>query len=164
MIKDPLTARQVAFGSVPGFLAYGFGSGLSPKAPGTAGTLAAVPLAVALKLMPAAVFWPLLLLLFVAGVWICDVASRQSGEHDPGGIVWDEMVAFWLAVAFVPLSWGWLLAAFLLFRVFDILKPWPIGWVEKRFGGGLGIMLDDIVAAAYAMAIMQVANAVIQST
>lgn len=164
MNPDSLTARQVAFGSLSGFLAYGFGSGLAPRAPGTMGTLAAVPLAVALKLLPALVFWPLLAMLFVAGVRICDVASRRAGEHDPGGIVWDEMVAYWLVAAFVPLSWTWLLAAFVLFRLFDILKPWPIGWVEKRFDGGLGIMLDDIVAALYAILILQAAGMLLQST
>jgi phosphatidylglycerophosphatase A len=163
MNPDSLTARQIAFGSFSGFLAYGFGSGLAPRAPGTMGTLAAVPLAVALKLLPAFVFWPLLIVLFVAGVWVCDVASRHAGEHDPGGIVWDEMVAYWLATAFVPLSWTWLLAAFVLFRLFDILKPWPIGWVEKRFGGGLGIMLDDVVAALYAIVILQAAGILLQS-
>ena len=118
---------------------------------------------VALKLLPALLFWPLLLLLFIAGIRICDVASKQVGQHDPGGIVWDEMVAYWLAAAFVPLHWAWLLAAFVLFRVFDIFKPWPIGWVEKRFGGGLGIMLDDIVAAVYAMAILYLAGQLLQS-
>ena len=163
MSAGPKTARRVAFGSLSGFLAYGFGSGLAPRAPGTAGTLAAVPLAVALKLLPALLFWPLLVLLFIAGIRICDVASKQVGQHDPGGIVWDEMVAYWLAAAFVPLHWAWLLAAFVLFRVFDIFKPWPIGWVEKRFGGGLGIMLDDIVAAVYAMAILYLAGQLLQS-
>ena len=152
--KSP-TEREVAFGTPTGFLAYGFGSGLAPKAPGTAGTLAAVPLAVPLKLLPVAWFWPLLLLMFLLGIYLCGATSRRLGRHDPGGIVWDEMVAYWLTVAFVPLHWTWLAAGFALFRLFDILKPWPIRSVEKRFGGGLGIMLDDVVAALFAMALLQ---------
>jgi phosphatidylglycerophosphatase A len=123
--------RRVALGTPTGFLAFGFGSGLSPYAPGTMGTLAAIPLAVLL--------------------YLCDVSSKRLGLHDPGGIVWDEMVAYWLTIAFIPVWWPWWLAAFVLFRAFDILKPWPIRYVENRFGGGLGIMLDDIVAALYAM-------------
>lgn len=157
------TSRKLAFGTVAGFFAFGFGSGLSPVAPGTMGTLAAIPLAVALKLLPVAVFWPLLLAFFLLGIYLCDVSSKRLGQHDPGGIVWDEMVAYWLTVAFVPLHWAWLLAAFVLFRVFDIFKPWPIRWVEKRFAGGLGIMLDDIVAALYAMLLLQLARVLLQS-
>lgn len=151
------SARELTFGSLEGFFAFGFGSGLAPWAPGTFGTLAAVPLAVGLKLLPAVAFWAFLPIAFVLGVYLCEVTSKRLGEHDPGGIVWDEMVAYWLTVAFFPLHWAWMLAAFVLFRLFDILKPWPIRWVEKRFGGGLGIMLDDIVAALYAMAMLGIA-------
>ena len=157
------SARELTFGTLSGFFAFGFGSGLSPLAPGTMGTLVAIPLAVGLKLLPPELFWPLLLALFLVGVQLCAVTSKRLGQHDPGGIVWDEMVAYWLAVAFVPLHWAWLTAAFVLFRVFDILKPWPIRKVEDRFGGGLGIMLDDVVAAVYAMVLMQAASLVIQS-
>lgn len=149
------TERQVAFGSVEGFLAYGFGSGLAPRAPGTAGTLAAVPLALPLAQLPLAWHLSLLLALFALGVYVCGAASRRLGRHDPGGIVWDEMVGYWLTVAFAPAGWTWLAAGFVAFRFFDILKPWPIRAVEKRFGGGLGIMLDDIVAALYAIAVLQ---------
>ena len=88
-------------------------------------------------------------------------AARRLGRHDPGSIVWDEMVAYWLTVAFVPLHWTWLLAAFLLFRLFDIVKPWPIKRVERRLGGGLGIMADDVIAAAYAMLVLAAAPAAI---
>jgi phosphatidylglycerophosphatase A len=154
--QDP-AARRVALGTPAGFLAFGFGSGLSRYAPGTMGTLAAIPFAFLLKSLPMAWFWLLLAGLFLAGIHLCDVSSRRLGQHDPGGIVWDEMVAYCLTVAFLPLSWPWWLAAFALFRFFDILKPWPIHLVEKRFSGGLGIMLDDIVAAVYAMAILAVA-------
>lgn len=157
------SARKLVFSDPLAFLAFGMGAGLSPWAPGTMGTLAAVPIAILLKLLPVAVFWPFLLLAFLAGIGICDRTSKRLGQHDPGGIVWDEMVAYWLVAAFVPLNWAWLLAAFVLFRLFDIVKPWPIGWVERRFGGGLGIMLDDIVAALYAIAILLVAGHYLQA-
>ena len=151
--QDP-AVRKVALGTLPGFLAFGFGSGLSRFAPGTMGTLAAVPFALLLKCLPVTVFWPVLAGLFLLGVKICTVSSRRLGRHDPGGIVWDEMVAYWLTVAFLPVAWPWWLAAFFLFRIFDILKPWPVNWAERRFSDGLGIMLDDIFAALYAMAIL----------
>ena len=151
--SDP-GVRRVALRTLPGFLAFGFGSGLSRYAPGTIGTLAAIPFAVLLKGLPAVGFWLILAGLFIAGIWICDVSSKRIGQHDPGGIVWDEMVAYWLTVAFIPVTWQWWVLAFVLFRFFDIVKPWPIRLAEKKFGGGLGIMLDDIIAAAFAMAIM----------
>ena len=154
--QDP-SVRRVALGTPAGFLAFGFGSGLSRFAPGTMGTVAAIPFALLLKSLPAVAFWPLLAGLFLAGIHICHVSSKRLGQHDPGGIVWDEMVAYWLTVAFLPVTWGWWLAAFALFRFFDIVKPWPIRQVEKRFGGGLGIMLDDIIAALFAMIILGVA-------
>ena len=151
--QDP-EVRRVALGSPTGFLAFGFGSGLSRFAPGTMGTVAAIPLGLALKTLPEMWFWLVLVCAFLGGIHICDKSSRRLGRHDPGGIVWDEMVAYWLTVAFLPMSWAWWLAAFALFRFFDILKPWPIRQLEKRFGGGLGIMLDDIIAALFAMAIL----------
>ena len=96
--------------------------------------------------------------LFILGVAVCGRASERLGRHDPGGIVWDEMVGYWLTIALLPLHWMWLAGGFLAFRFFDILKPWPIRAVEKRFGGGLGIMLDDIVAALYAMLVLQLVS------
>ena len=149
--------RRVALGSVAGFFAYGFGSGLAPWAPGTFGTLAAVPFAFALKPLALPFYLALLAALFALGVYVCGRAGERLGRHDPGGIVWDEMVGYWLAIALVPLDWAWLAGAFVAFRFFDILKPWPIRAVERRFGGGLGIMLDDIVAALYALLVLQLA-------
>ena len=154
LIEADPEVRRAALRTLPGFFAFGFGSGLSRFAPGTMGTLAAIPFAILLKNLPAAWFWILLCFLFLVGVYLCDVSSRRLGQHDPGGIVWDEMVAYWLTVAFIPFSWPWWALAFVLFRTFDIIKPWPIRWVENRFGGGLGIMLDDIVAALYAMLVL----------
>ena len=146
-------AREIAFGSVDGFLAFGFGSGLLTKAPGTMGTLAAVPIAVLISYFDLNGFL-FLLLAFLIGIPVCNSVTQRLGVEDYGGIVWDEMVAFWLVVAFVPLHWAWYIAAFILFRGFDILKPWPISLVEERFNGGLGIMLDDVLAAVYAILIL----------
>ncbi len=158
---EPSSPARVAFGSVSGFIALGFGSGLAPVAPGTFGTLAALPLALALLALPETLFWPLLAGLFAVGVGVCAAASRELGRADPGSIVWDEMVAMWLVLACVPPSWPWWLAAFALFRIFDIAKPWPIRALERRVGGGLGIMLDDLVAAVFALATLWLARAVL---
>jgi phosphatidylglycerophosphatase A len=146
--------RRVALRTPAGFLAFGFGAGLASRAPGTMGTLVAVPIAWLLKLLPPVWYGPAVLLLFLAGVYLCGAASAMLGRKDPGGIVWDEMVGFWLTVALVPVTWAWWLAAFALFRLFDILKPWPIRLAERRLGGGLGIMFDDVIAALYAMAVL----------
>ncbi|MGD8930540.1 MAG: phosphatidylglycerophosphatase A [Lysobacterales bacterium] len=155
-VPDP--DRRGALRSVSGFLALGFGSGLSPAAPGTAGTLAAVPLAALLVQLPPLLFWPVLAALFLIGVYVCGHTSRRLGRHDPGSIVWDEMVGYWLVVAFVPMHWAWWLAAFLLFRFFDIVKPWPIRWLDRRVGGGFGIMLDDVVAGVFATVVLLIAQ------
>ena len=153
---DRLKLKKVALGSPSGFLAFGFGSGLSPFAPGTMGTLVAVPFIFALKALAEPGFWIALLLLFLLGVVLCEQVSRKLGVHDHGGIVWDEMIGYWLSAAFIPLQWHWLLAAFLLFRFFDIVKPWPIRQIDSKVGGGFGIMIDDVVAALFTMAILAV--------
>ncbi|MBT8069745.1 MAG: phosphatidylglycerophosphatase A [Gammaproteobacteria bacterium] len=155
---DPreLNLRKVALGSPAGLLAFGFGSGLSPVAPGTMGTLVAIPFVFALKGLGETGFWIALVLLFLLGVQLCGRVSQKLGVHDHGGIVWDEMVGYWLAVAFVPLQWEWLLVGFLLFRFFDIVKPWPIRQLDKKVSGGFGIMIDDVVAALFAVILMGV--------
>ena len=155
-IPGRLALKKIVFGSPSGFLAFGFGSGLSPFAPGTMGTLAAIPFIFALRALDTPVFWVVLVLLFLLGVQLCGSVSRRLGVHDHGGIVWDEMVGYWLSAAFVPLQWPWLLAAFLLFRFFDILKPWPIRQLDKEVSGGFGIMIDDVVAALFTVLILAV--------
>ena len=130
-------------------LATGFGSGLSPAAPGTVGTLASL----LLFLVLGDTTWPLLLIClagFIAGIWICQKTSDRLGVHDHGGIVWDEFVGMWLTLLWVPLSLTTIVLGFVLFRLFDILKPWPIGPLDKRVHGGLGIMLDDVIAGLFA--------------
>ena len=153
---DRIALRKVVLGSPTGFLAFGFGSGLSPFAPGTMGTLVAVPFIFALRSLSEPVFWIALILLFAVGVYLCGHVSRKLGVHDHGGIVWDEMLGYWLSAALVPLQWPWLLAAFLLFRFFDILKPWPIRQLDKKVSGGFGIMIDDVVAALFTLIILAI--------
>lgn len=112
--------------------------------------------------MPAVVlvqlpFWPALAVVvaaFFLGIYLCDVTSRALGVHDHGGIVWDEFVSLWLVLLFLPFHWAWWLAAFVVFRFFDILKPWPIRWLDRRVHGGFGVMIDDVLAAVYALAVL----------
>jgi phosphatidylglycerophosphatase A len=157
-VTDRAETRRVALSTPTGFLAFGFGSGLSPVAPGTAGTLAAVPFALLLKALPAVAFWPLWAALALVGIWLCGATARRLGVHDHGGIVWDEMVGYWLAVALVPMHWAWLLAGFVLFRVFDIVKPWPIRALDRRLAGGFGVMADDVAAGAATLALLALAQ------
>lgn len=138
------------------FLALGLGSGLMPKAPGTMGTLAAVPLVWLLQGLPLWGYLLVILLAFLLGIWLCDVTARNLGVHDHPGIVWDEFVGYGLTMIAVPPGWQWLLLGFCLFRVFDILKPWPIRQADRRVGGGFGIMLDDVLAGVYAWLLLQV--------
>lgn len=162
--EEPVTenpaqsARKLVMTTPSAFLAFGFGSGLSPKAPGTMGTVVAVPFAFLLKNLTIMEYWSALTLLFLLGILLCGHTSRKLGVHDHGGIVWDEMVGYWLAIAFVPLQWQWLLAAFGLFRFFDIVKPWPIRQLDRKISGGFGIMIDDVFAAIYTMAILAIVS------
>jgi len=137
-------------------LATGFGSGLSPVVPGTMGTLASIPLYLLLVQLPFPMYVVAVVISCIIGVKICQVTSDDMGVHDHGSIVWDEFAGFWITMGLVPLlqlptdDWKWLLAGFVLFRFFDMVKPWPIGWLDKRIHGGLGIMIDDIVAGVMA--------------
>lgn len=138
-------------------LAFGLGSGALPKAPGTFGTLAAVPLFLLLQPLAGVPYLLLVLVLFLLGIWLCGRTSRDLGVHDHGGIVWDEWVGLLITLWMVPPGWTWLLAGFCLFRLFDILKPWPIGWLDRHVSGGLGIMLDDLLAGIYSLLLIQLA-------
>ncbi|MGF1725052.1 phosphatidylglycerophosphatase A [Photobacterium nomapromontoriensis] len=133
-------------------LATGFGSGLSPIVPGTMGTLAAIPLYLLIVQLPFAGYLLVILLAGLVGITICQKTSDDMGVHDHGSIVWDEFVGFWITMAIAPVvSWQWILAGFILFRFFDMLKPWPISWLDKHIHGGFGIMIDDILAGFMAM-------------
>jgi len=135
------------------FLALGAGSGLAPKAPGTFGTVAAIPLVL---LMPnnLAIYALLIAVLFVVGVWLCDSCANNLGVHDHPAIVFDEWVGYLITMVAVPRSLWFLALGFVLFRLFDVLKPWPIGVADKRVSGGLGIMVDDVIAGVFAAASM----------
>jgi len=134
------------------FISFGFGSGLFPGSPGTAGTLVAFPLYWYLApLLNDVMFIILLVFLFAFGVWICNKTGRALGAADYGGIVWDEIVAFMLVLYFTPTGFLWSLLAFSLFRFFDIVKPPPIRHFDRTWHGGLGVMFDDILAAGYAL-------------
>ena len=137
------------------FLAFGLGSGAVPKAPGTFGTLAAVPLYLLLSLLPLNVYLLVLIAAFGLGIWICEKTSHDLGVHDHSGIVWDEFVGFWLTMVAAPSGWPYVVAGFLLFRFFDILKPFPINYFDRHIKGGLGIMLDDAVAGSFAWLCLQ---------
>jgi phosphatidylglycerophosphatase A len=127
-------------------LALGLGSGLLPKMPGTWGTLAALPIYFLLASLPNYAYLMAVALAFIAGIAICGRTAQELGHDDHGAIVWDEFVGLWVALAFLPLEWLWILAGFVLFRLFDMLKPWPISWADRRIKGGVGIMLDDLLA------------------
>ncbi len=146
-------------------LALGFGSGRAPVAPGTFGTLVGVLFYLPLAPTTPLVYATVTALLFLVGLPICGLAARRFGVHDHPAIVWDEIVGYlvtMLPISFglVAASWGswgawpWIVAGFLLFRLFDIWKPWPIGWLDRRVHGGLGIMVDDLLAGLYAAAVM----------
>lgn len=144
-----ISARTV-FTDPVHLLAFGFGLGLVPVAPGTAGTLLGVLLAWLALDLSLAMQIGVAVAMFLAGIWICGNSSQRLGQNDPGGIVWDEITAMYITLLVAPATiTGWL-AAFVLFRLFDIAKPWPIRDLDHRMGGGLGIMLDDLVAALYA--------------
>jgi len=137
------------------FLALGFGSGLLPKAPGTAGTLAAIPVYLLLQALALPVYLVVAGVLFVAGIGLCARTARRLGVHDHPGIVWDEIVGYLVTMTQAPPGWLWVLLGFALFRLFDVLKPWPIRWLDRRVHGGFGIMLDDLVAGIFAAAVLQ---------
>ncbi len=149
MEKKTLCAQVL--GSPVHFLAFGFGVGLSPIAPGTFGTLVAIPLYWLMQ--PLALPWYLLLVVVISlvGIWLCGASAKQLGLHDPAGVVWDEIAGFLITMIAAPSGWKWILIGFILFRLFDIWKPWPIRWADQKVAGGLGIMLDDIIAGIYAL-------------
>jgi len=119
------------------------------------GTLAAIPPYLLLSRLELLVFIAVLIIGFIVGVYLCDFTSKALGVHDHGGIVWDEFIGFWITMIAVPeVNWQWILAGFLLFRFFDIVKPWPVKLADKRIQGGFGIMIDDVLAGLYALGCM----------
>jgi phosphatidylglycerophosphatase A len=149
--------RRVLLGHPAGWIALGLGSGLSPVAPGTTGSLAAlVPWLIVRGLDPI-IYAVFLVATFAVGIWACDWAVRKTKVEDPSFVVWDEFVGQWIAL--LPLvildrSALWIISGFILFRIFDIWKPWPVSLADRDVGGGLGVMLDDVVAGAYAAIVL----------
>ena len=149
--------RRAILGSPAGWIASGFGSGLSPVAPGTAGSAVALLPWFALRELSLPIFAVALLLAFALGVRASNIVIAQIRIDDPGVIVWDEFVGQWIALA--PLlwfvrGWPWIIIGFVLFRLFDIFKPWPVSWADRSIKGGLGVMLDDVLAGLYAAIVL----------
>lgn len=156
MAKEHRTVSAAEVFSDPVHIcAFGFGSGLAPKAPGTFGTLAAVPLYLVLAPLPLWLYIALTAFISVVGIWICGESSRRLGVHDHGGIVWDEFAGLLVTLIALPSGLMWLVLGFALFRFFDIVKPWPIGWLDAKIPGGAGIMVDDLVAGLYGFLVIQ---------
>lgn len=137
------------------FAAFGFGSGTVPVAPGTFGTLMAVVLYLLLPTMSWSTYALFLLASFALGVWLCGRTAHDIGVHDHGGIVWDEFVGYWITMFLAPAGWLWIVVGFVLFRLFDIIKPWPISWLDRHVDGGLGVMIDDVLAGIMACVCLQ---------
>ena len=137
------------------FFALGFGSGLTPKLPGTAGTLTGVLLFILIPDMSWIAYLVIVVCGFLFGIFCCEYTAKSLNVHDHPSIVWDEIVGYLVTMFMVPKDWLWILIGFILFRVFDILKPWPISVIDSRVKGGLGIMFDDVVAAFFSLVIIQ---------
>lgn len=143
------------FGSPTLFSAFGFGSGLFPVAPGTAGTVLAVPIYLLMAKLPLAIYLAVVIFSFLIGVYLCEKSSKALGVHDHKGIVWDEFVGYWITMIAAPTGWHWVLLGFVFFRFFDMVKPWPISIADKKIHGGFGIMFDDVLAGLAALACVQ---------
>lgn len=150
--------RRALLTHAAGWIATGFGAGLFPRAPGTAGSLVAlIPWWFVLRGLPLAWYVAVLALAFALGVWACNVAGKRLGVDDHRALVWDEFVGQWIALCAAPSGWPWMVAGFLLFRLFDVWKPWPIRVADRRVHDGFGVMLDDVLAGIYALILMQIA-------
>jgi phosphatidylglycerophosphatase A len=154
---SPVSARTV-FSDPVHFLAFGFGAGLAPRAPGTWGTVVAIPIWLGLSGLAFPLKVTAVALVCLAGFWLCGESARRLGEHDHPGIVWDEIAGFLLTMLAAPEGWTWMAAGFCLFRLFDIWKPWPIRDLDRGLSGGTGIMLDDLVAGLFAAVVILVAR------
>jgi phosphatidylglycerophosphatase A len=151
MKLDP-DQRRAVLAHPAGWIASGFGSGLIPFAPGTAGSAAALLPWLLLRELPMAWVLVAIGLAFLLGIWASNIVIDRLGISDPGVIVWDEFVGQWitlLPLMLWPAHWSWIFAGFLIFRVFDVVKPWPCSWADRRVKGGFGVMLDDVLAGVY---------------
>ncbi|TAL90580.1 MAG: phosphatidylglycerophosphatase A [Rhodanobacter sp.] len=157
--------RRALLATPAGWLACGFGSGLAPVAQGSFGSLAALLPWLLLRQLPLSIYLIVLLVGFGIGVWACDVAGRALHVEDHRSLVWDEFIGQWIAL--IPLllpsllpaddfRWWMLVPGFVLFRLFDVWKPWPIRWFDRRVKGGVGVMIDDVVAGFFAAVVLAI--------
>lgn len=152
----PVGTRRSLMKHPLGWIAAGFGSGFSPIAPGTVGSLAAlIPWWLWMRDLPLWIYATVLIVAFAIGVWASHWTIRRTKIEDPSLVVWDEYVGMWIALCMAPAGWQWMLLAFVLFRLFDILKPWPVSWADDKLDGGFGAMLDDALAGVYALIFLQ---------
>ena len=142
------------------WIAFGAGAGLAPRAPGTAGTAVAIPIYAVLATQPITFYLLAVVLIAAAGVWVCGRTARELGVHDHPGIVLDEVAGFLVTMTALPFDWPWIAAGFVAFRILDVVKPWPVSLADRKVGGGLGIMLDDLLAGALACTALHAAAAV----
>ncbi len=154
-------ARKALLRNPVHLLALGFGSGLAPVAPGTAGTVVGVLLYIPLASLDTLPYVLVVGAVGIAGVWLCDITARDLGTHDHPSIVWDEIAGYLTAMVGAPSGWQWIVLGFLLFRLFDIWKPWPIRPIDRHVGGGLGIMLDDVLAGILAALCLQLLHGLV---
>jgi phosphatidylglycerophosphatase A len=145
------TQRRALLSSPAGWLACGFGSGLAPVAQGTFGSLAAILPWLLLRQLSLPINLLVIAIGFAIGVWACDVAGRALGVDDHRSLVWDEFIGQWIALLPALLApWWAVIVGFILFRLFDVWKPWPIRWLDRHLKGGMGVMVDDVVAGLFA--------------
>ncbi|MEZ2586730.1 phosphatidylglycerophosphatase A [Kluyvera intermedia] len=157
MAKPDTAKSRLNLGNPWHLLATGFGSGLSPIMPGTMGSLASIPFWYLLTFLPLQVYSLVVMFGICIGVYICRRTARDMGTHDHGSIVWDEFIGMWITLMAIPvISWQWVLAGFVVFRIFDMWKPWPIRWFDRNIHGGMGIMVDDIIAGVISAGILYV--------
>ena len=148
-MKNPNT--QIVLRNPIHILSFGFGAGLSPIAPGTVGTLIAIPIFLVLATFSPIIYLVSVAIMFLVGCWASALTAEALGVPDHSGIVIDEIVGYLITMIFVPITWYWVVLGFILFRLFDIWKPWPVSVADQRLKGGLGIMLDDVLAALYSL-------------
>ena len=139
------------------FIAFGFGSGLLPIMPGTYATIVAIPIFLVLQSMGWVIYAIATVLITLFGVWLSEKVSKDIGIHDYPGMNFDEIVGYLVTMFLAPKGWIWILLGFGLFRLFDILKPWPINWVDKNVKGGVGVILDDVMAGILSFIVIQIA-------
>ena len=164
MTESPRPDLRFLMSSPEAFVALGFGTGLSPIAPGTVGSLLGIPLGLALRLLTPAWQIGIWTALCLIGLWVCDRAGRRLGVADHPAIVWDEVCAMAVVLLLAPSGVVWIVASFAAFRLFDIVKPWPIDVIDRNMANGIGVMADDLLAAVYAVVLLAAAYVVIALT